>query len=153
MKTYLSPVDPVHELSGYEPPTALAIFKRRQKGYLRLTAARAGAMPKIVCPLPADILSTAIVLATTKPTPELRRVYAGLVLAFLIIVRPGAATMGAADLSLSSQGLRVQQVSHKSEVRSQARFSHSFTSWWLRVRRSNEIPRRLLALLSSDGKS
>ncbi|KAK1870411.1 hypothetical protein I4F81_012871 [Pyropia yezoensis] len=54
MGSYLSPVDTVHELAGYPPPTANPIFTRLRKGYLRLSAARAGGMPLYIAPLPAN---------------------------------------------------------------------------------------------------
>lgn len=93
-------MDTIHELAGYEPPTAHPIFQRLRKGYLRLTAAGAGAMPEYLGPLPATIFHKILMLGVPKPTPKQRRVCAGLVLAILMLNRPGtAAAMRAADLT------------------------------------------------------
>lgn len=122
MRTYLSPIDTVHALAGYEPPTAHPIFARLRKGYLRLTASSAGEMPAYTGPLPAEIIHAALLLGAGKASTVQRRVCAGLVLAFLMFNRPGAAAeLRAVDMRFSSRGLQVQQVFHKSEARTRAR--------------------------------
>lgn len=122
MGSYLSPVDTVHELAGYAPPTAHPMFTRLRKGYLRLSAAQAGGMPLYTAPLSADVVQQALTLGTKNPTAEQRRVCAGLVLAFLMFNRPGtAASIRAADMNFTPQGLRVQQAFHKSEGRTSSR--------------------------------
>lgn len=122
MGTYLSPVDTIHKLAGFEPPTAHPILQRLRKGYLRLTAGGVGAMHEYVGQLPADIFHRILMLGAFKPTPEQRRVCAGLVLEALMFNRPGAAAaMRAADLTFSSQELHVQHVFHKSEAQTRAR--------------------------------
>ncbi|KAK1857859.1 hypothetical protein I4F81_000473 [Pyropia yezoensis] len=68
--TYLSLMDTIHELEGYEPPKAHPIFQRLRKGYLRLTAAGAGAMPEYLRPLPATIFHKILMLGVAKRTPE-----------------------------------------------------------------------------------
>lgn len=122
MRSYLSPVDAVHELAGYEPPTAHPIFSCLQKGYLRLTATAARAMPTYVGPLPADAILSALSLGASNAPADVRRVCAGLVLAFLMFNRPGAAAaMRAMDMHFTRQGLTVEQNLHKSESRTRAR--------------------------------
>lgn len=122
MGSYLSQVDTVHELAGYPPPTAHPIITRLRKDYLRLSAARAGGMPLYTAPLPANVIQQALALGTRNPTTEQRRVCAGLVLAFLMFNRPGAAaSMRAADMTFTTHGLRVQQAFHKSEGRTRSR--------------------------------
>ncbi|KAK1862960.1 hypothetical protein I4F81_005526 [Pyropia yezoensis] len=73
MGSYLSPVDTVHELAGYPPPTAHQIFPRLRMGYLRLSTARAGSMPLYTAPLPADVIQQALALGTKNSTTEQRR--------------------------------------------------------------------------------
>ena len=120
--TYLAPIDTVHELAGFALPSAHPVFSRLRKGYLRLRAAAAGGMQRAVGALPAEIIFRGLRLAGAGATPEQRRVCAGLVLAFLMFNRPGAASaMRAADLHFTSAGLRVQQAFHKSEARTRAR--------------------------------
>ncbi|KAK1864849.1 hypothetical protein I4F81_007386 [Pyropia yezoensis] len=75
MGSYLSPVDTVHELAGYPPPTAHPIFTRLRKGYLRLSAARARGMPLYTAPLPSDVIQQALALGTKYPTTEQRRAF------------------------------------------------------------------------------
>lgn len=95
MGSYLSPVDTVHELAGYPPPTAHQIFPRLRMGYLRLSTARAGSMPLYTAPLPADVIQQALALGTKNSTTEQRRVCAWLVLAFLMFNRPGTGRLHA----------------------------------------------------------
>lgn len=122
MRSYLSPVDAVHEMAGYEPPTAHPIFSCLRKGYKRLTETAAGGMPSFVGPLPVDIMLAALSLGGLRAPSEMRRACAGLVLAFLMFNRPGAAAaVRAADMRFTRQGLSVQQVFHKSEARTRAR--------------------------------
>jgi len=106
---YLAPIDTVHELAGFPAPTANPVFRRLRKGYLRLDAARHGAMRRYAGPLPADVVYAALRLGCDHPSPVQRRVCAGLVLAFLMFNRPGAAAaMRQADMAFTPQGLRVQ---------------------------------------------
>lgn len=119
---YLAPIDTVHELSGYPPPTHNPVFSRLRKSYWRLDAAKAGALPLTRAPLPADVVHRALILGSRYPNPEQRRVTAGLVLAFRTFNRSGtAAAVRAADLSISPQGLHVQLPFHKSDARTRAR--------------------------------
>lgn len=122
MGSHLSPVDAVYELAGYAPPTAHPIFTRLRKGFLRLSAAQAGGIQRYTAPLPADVGQQALTLGTKNPKAEQRRVCAGLVLAFLMFNTPGtAASIWAADMNFTPQGLRVQQAFHKSEGRTRSR--------------------------------
>ncbi|KAK1868013.1 hypothetical protein I4F81_010510 [Pyropia yezoensis] len=103
--TYLSPVDTIHELAGYEPPTAHPIFQRLRKGYPRLSAAGAGAMLEYLGPLAATSFQEILMLGVAKPSPEQRRICAGLVLAILMFNGPGAAAATrAADPHLYAAG-------------------------------------------------
>lgn len=70
---YVSPADTIHELAGYEPPTAHPMLQRPLRCYLRVTAARAGAIPKYVGPLPADIFHKKLLPGSIKPTLEEQR--------------------------------------------------------------------------------
>eukprot|EP00168_Porphyra_purpurea_P002131 TRINITY_DN124_c0_g1_i4.p1 TRINITY_DN124_c0_g1~~TRINITY_DN124_c0_g1_i4.p1 ORF type:complete len:257 (-),score=28.79 TRINITY_DN124_c0_g1_i4:623-1303(-) len=79
-------------------------------------------MPSFVGPIPADLILRAVLGREELVTAERRRVYAGLVLAFLMFNRPGAAAaLRAADMVFTHQGLRVQQPFHKIETRTRAR--------------------------------
>lgn len=120
---YSAPIDTVHALAGYSPPTAHPIFKRLKKGYLRLDAARAGAMPAVSAPLPATVVARALALATSHDaTQEQRRVCAGSITAYLSFNRPGAASaMRTIDCTFSPDGLQVQTPFHKSETRTRTR--------------------------------
>jgi len=119
---YLAPLDTLHELAGYEPPTRNPIFQRLRKGYQRLQAASVGSMPAVIGPLPAAVMDRALKLATTDPTAAQRRTCAGLLTAFLMFNRPGAAAaMRAVDCVFGPEGLHVQQAFHKSETRTGSR--------------------------------
>lgn len=48
------------ELMVYPPPGANPIFKRLCKGYMRLDAAKAGAMAFVMVPLSADVILSAL---------------------------------------------------------------------------------------------
>jgi len=118
LSSYLAPIDTAHELTGFPPPTSNPILSRLRKGYMRLKAASRGAMRPFAGPLPPDMLLAAVRLGSGKPTPEQRRMCAGMVLAYLLFNCPGAvATTWAADMVFTSQGLRVQRLSQKSDAR------------------------------------
>eukprot|EP00170_Pyropia_yezoensis_P004650 contig_18948_g4663 len=122
LSTYPAPIDTVHELAGYPAPTGNPIFCRLRKGYLRLDAARAGGMPKVIGPLPAEVMARVSALATGAPTPEQRWVFAGLLLAYIMFNRPGAAAARRAiDCLFTPTGLQVQLVFHQSEGRTESR--------------------------------
>ena len=118
LASYLAPIDTVHKLTGFPPPTSDPIFKRLRRCYMRLKATSRGAMRPFAASLPPDMLLAAVRLGSGKPTPEQRRMSAGMVLAYLMFNWPGAvATTRAADMVFTSQGLRVQRLFHKSDAR------------------------------------
>lgn len=123
--SYLAPVTTITKVEGYPVPPAHPIFQRLRREYLRVDAERAGELTEYSGPLPDDVVPGALLCALRRKDTATRRVCAGLVLAFLMFNRPGAAAIArAADLAFTAQGLRVRLPQHKSAARSRAQ--HAF---------------------------
>lgn len=73
MRSYLSSVDAVHEMAGYQPPTAHSVTLRMRKGHLRRAATTAGVMPSFAVPSPAHIVLEDLRLGGPGAPPEVRR--------------------------------------------------------------------------------
>lgn len=117
INSYLAAVRAVHRLAGEPSPTDDALVADAKVGCRRLHVQAEGALPAVRGPLPPEaVLQLAHVgLATTSP--DLQRKCAGLVLAFLMFNRPGAAAnMRAMDLRLLHGGFQAQVPVYKMGV-------------------------------------
>lgn len=126
MSVYLAPLNTLHELAGCEPPTRHPIFQRLRKGYQRLQAASVGGMPSVIGPLLATVMERVLKLAADHRSAAQRRTCAGLLLAYLMFNRPGAAaSMRVVDCVFGPEGMQVQQAFYKNETRPGSRVAMS----------------------------
>lgn len=117
INSYLAAVRAVHRLAGEPSPTDDALVPDAKVGCRRLHVQAEGALPAVRGPLPPEaVLQLAHVgLATTSP--DLQRKCTGLVLAFLMFNRPGAAAnMRAMDLRLLQGSFQAQVPVYKMGV-------------------------------------
>eukprot|EP00168_Porphyra_purpurea_P020480 TRINITY_DN863_c0_g1_i8.p1 TRINITY_DN863_c0_g1~~TRINITY_DN863_c0_g1_i8.p1 ORF type:complete len:496 (-),score=36.89 TRINITY_DN863_c0_g1_i8:1016-2503(-) len=109
MANYLAAIRSVHLTAGVPTPTDDALVKAAQLGFRRLHVTNEGALPERRGPLPAAVVQAAAALGLATADESLRRECAGVILAFLMCNRPGAAAnLRARDLQLTPAGFRVQ---------------------------------------------
>ncbi|GAB0497401.1 hypothetical protein MMPV_008733 [Pyropia vietnamensis] len=109
MANYLSAVGSVHKLAGLPSPLDDELVHAAKLGFRRLYVTRAEALPERRGPLPAAFIFAVARLGLTTLDVSLERACAGLVLAYMMCNRPGAAAnLRARDAAVSDAGLRVQ---------------------------------------------
>ena len=116
---YLSAVSSLHRLAGHgdpvkDPLVQLAVYGHRAHAL----EAAGGALALQRMPLPASFILRVCDLGLATPNALLRLQCAGLVLAFLVFNRPGAAAcMRRCDVSFTAHGLELQIVDFKLALR------------------------------------
>lgn len=115
--SYLAAVRAVHRVAGLPSPTDDPLVADARVGYRRLHTEAAGELPEVRGPLPPEAVTELAAIGLTTSDAARRRECAGLVLAYLMFNRPGAAAnMRARDLRLTPAGLEVQVPVYKMGV-------------------------------------
>lgn len=115
--SYLAAIRAVHRLAGLPPPTDDELVADAKVGCRRLHVQAEGALPEVRGPLPPEAVVQFAALGLSTADDSLVRQCAGLVLAYLLFNRPGAAAnMRAQDLRLTPSGLEAQVPVYKMGV-------------------------------------
>lgn len=87
IRGYLTPINSRHVAAGLPKPAAGPIMARLRKGYARVRADHANALPFARGPLPAPVLWQIVILALRTSKPEWRRRFTAIVMGFLVARR------------------------------------------------------------------
>lgn len=115
--SYLAAIRAVHRVAGLPSPTDDPLVADARVGYRRLHTDAAGELPEVRGPLPPEAVTELAAIGLDTTDPARRRECAGLVLAYLMFNRPGAAAnLRARDLLLTPIGFQAQVPVYKMGV-------------------------------------
>lgn len=125
---YLTALGSIHRLAGYADPTRDYLVRLSVYGFRAWALDEAGGELKLQrMPLPASFILRVCDLGLATPDSLLRIQCAGLVLAYLLFNRPGAAAcIRHKDVAFTANGLELQVVDFKMALRT-GRERHAFT--------------------------
>ena len=124
---YLSAVKAVHVVAGLPDPLSHYLVRLARLGFRATALARADGLRPQRLPLPAAWLLAVVNFGLATPDAYLRIQAAGLVLAYLLFNRPGAAAcIRAKDLLFTDAALEAQLVDFKMAVRT-GRERHTYS--------------------------
>lgn len=117
INSYLSAIRAVHILAGEPSPTGDPLVADAKVGCRRLHVQAQGSLPAVRGPLPPEAVLQFALLGLASTDAGTQRQCAGLVLAFLMFNRPGAAAnLRAQDLRLTPDGFEAQVPVYKMGV-------------------------------------
>lgn len=117
VSSYLTAVRAVHRVAGLPPPTDDTLVADARVELRRLHTVAEGALPEVRGPLPPDVVTQLVAVGLATTDDACRRECAGVVLAYLMFNRPGAAAnVRARDVRLTPVGFQVQVPVYKMGV-------------------------------------
>jgi len=121
LRKYFSTIRSIHALAGCPDPTAAHVVTLAVAGYKAVHAALVGSQSPKWLPIPAEFITHVLYLGVGTPDIELSRSCGGLVWAYLLLNRPGAAAgMRYRDLRVTAAGVHCQVPFFKGGVRRDA---------------------------------
>eukprot|EP00170_Pyropia_yezoensis_P006587 contig_26870_g6608 len=117
VSSYLTAVRAVHRVAGLTSPTDDMLVADARVGLRRLHTVAVGALPEVRGPLPPDVVTQLVAVGLSTTDDACRRECAGVVLAYLMFNRPGAAAnVHVQEVRLTSAGFQVQVPVYKMGV-------------------------------------